>query len=90
MKVTTSYMVEVTYSSKFYPDYDDKIEKKIGPWAGCGMGLGATGGDRDLCWIFGTDKEKADKFLKRAKSKLRGMKLKVELVKYDSQPGLKS
>jgi hypothetical protein len=79
VKTLINYAVEVIYEPEFYPKYDTKIIKALGSPHGTGMGV-----ERDLCWIFMQDKESAYKFLKKAKTKLRGLKLKAYIVKYAS------
>jgi len=79
VKTHINYFVEIVYAFEFFPKYDTKIIKALGSPHGTGLGSA-----RDLCWIFMQDKEAAYKFLKKAKIKLRGLKLKVHIVKYNS------
>jgi hypothetical protein len=69
-----TYYVQITYDGKHYPKYDDKIINKLNYSDASGLGLG----ERDHCWYFYTEAN-AKAFLKKAKSKLRGMALKIVL-----------
>ncbi len=86
MKPRVNFMIELTYPVKFYPKYDDQIRKVLGDWHGSGMGGNyLTTQMRDLCWHFMQNEDAAKQFFKRAKSKLKGLKLKIDLVTYNAQ-----
>ncbi len=85
MKTHVNYFVEIVYNVNHYPEYDDKIIKSLGSPHGSGMGgPGMDIHGRDMCWIFMQDGDAAKKFLKRAKTKLKSLKLTINLVKYAS------
>ena len=72
-KKAIEYRVYVSYPARFWPDYDEKVEKIAGMYSdGSGMGFG----ERDLAFNY-KRKYVAEKLISRLKKSR--LKLKVHL-----------